>query len=188
MSASKGHKLDIDRRAAVLGIAGCCLVGPAFAGPEDELPQKGDSLVVAEGDAEGKPFAPDMATVGGEPVICIAQDAATGTQRTESRFGKIVLVRLSDADIDEDTKPHTVDGLVALSAICTHQGCTVTGWDKENKALLCFCHGSEFVPGEGGRVEKGPARKRIPVLPIAKDDKGSIVVAGGFLGKPGPAA
>jgi rieske iron-sulfur protein len=188
MSAPKVRSALIDRRTALLGVAGCCLAAPVLAGPEDELPQKGDSLVVAEGDAEGKPFTIDLVTVDGEPVLCVAKDPASGVQRTESRFGKVVLVRLAEADIDEDTKPHTVDGVIALSAICTHQGCTVNGWDKDEKALLCFCHGSKFVPGEGGRVAHGPARKRLPVLPLNKDDKGNIIVAGGFIGKPGPSA
>jgi rieske iron-sulfur protein len=37
-------------------------------------------------------------------------------------------------------------------------------------------------------VAHGPARKRLPVLPLSKDDKGTIIVAAGFIGKPGPQA
>lgn len=186
MSAPKEETMTIDRRSALLGIAGCCLAGPAFAGPEEELPQKGDSLAYADGSLEGKPVTLD-AVVDGEPILAIAVDPS-GVQRTESRFAKIVLARVAEADLDEDTKPYAADGVVALSAICTHQGCTVTGWNPENKSLLCFCHGSEFVPSEGGRVAKGPARKRIPVLPITKGEKGEVRVADGFRGKPGPGA
>jgi rieske iron-sulfur protein len=186
MAARNGSGVTLDRRTALLGMAGCCLAGPAFAGPEEELPQKGDTLVFADGDSEGKPIV--LASLKeAEPVLATAV-APGGIQRTESRFAKIVLVRVPAADLDEDTKPHAADNVVALSAICTHQGCTVNGWDPANKALLCFCHGSEFVPGEGGRVAKGPARKRIPVLPLAANDKGEALVAGGFLGKPGPGA
>ena len=39
---------------------------------------------------------------------------------------------------------------------------------------------------KGGRVAKGPARKRLPVLPLAKGEGGTLMVAGGFIGKPGP--
>ncbi|MCP1550310.1 MULTISPECIES: ubiquinol-cytochrome c reductase iron-sulfur subunit [Methylorubrum] len=188
MSASKNPKIMIDRRTALLGVAGCCLAaGPVWAGPEEDLPAKGDTLVFDDGPLEGKPVTLD-AIKEGEPALAIAVDTATGTKKTESRFAKIVLARVPEADIDEDTKPFTADGVIALSAICTHQGCSVTGWNAENKSLLCFCHGSEFVPGEGGRVEKGPARKRIPVLPIAKGEKGEVVITEGFRGKPGPGA
>jgi len=186
MSVKNGCEVRIDRRTALLGLAGCCLASPVLAGPEEELPEKGDSLVYADGDLEGKPVVLS-ALKEAEPVLATAVDPS-GVQRTESRFAKIVLVRVPEADIDEDTKPHAADNVIALSAICTHQGCTVNGWDPANKALLCFCHGSEFVPGEGGRVAKGPARKRIPVLPLAKNDKGEAQVAGSFLGKPGPGA
>ena len=50
-------------------------------------------------------------------------------------------------------------GLHAVSAICTHQGCTVefnpadTTWD-------CPCHGSRFTTD--GTVIQGPAIKALP--------------------------
>ncbi len=185
MSTPENSKFMMDRRATLLGVAGCCLAGPVWAGPEEDLPAKGDTLVFDDGPLEGKPVTFD-AIKAGEPALAVAVDTASGIKKTESRFAKIILVRLPEADIDEDTKPFTADGVVALSAICTHQGCTTTGWNPDNNSLLCFCHGSEFVPGEGGRVEKGPARKRIPVLPIAKGETGVIVVDAGFRGKPGP--
>jgi Rieske Fe-S protein len=186
MSGKNGIAVTINRRTALFAMAGCCLAGPVLAGPEEELPQKGDALVYADGDSEGKPIVL-TSLAEATPVLATAVDPS-GVQRTESRFAKVVLVRVPAADLDEDTKPHAIDNVVALSAICTHQGCTVNGWDPANKALLCFCHGSEFVPGEGGRVAKGPARKRLPMLPLAKNDRGEALVAGGFLGKPGPGA
>lgn len=44
--------------------------------------------------------------------------------------------------------------LVALSAICTHQGCGVR-YDVSDKLLECPCHGSQF--SLGGEVLRGPA-------------------------------
>lgn len=41
----------------------------------------------------------------------------------------------------------------ALTAICTHQTCTITGFDSG--LYVCPCHGSEF--DTGGRVVRGPA-------------------------------
>lgn len=171
----------------MIGMAGCCLAGPSWAGPEEDLPAAGDTLVFDDGPLEGQPVT--LAEIKeGQPSLAIAVDKASGIKKTESRFAKVVLVRLPEADIDEDTKPYAADNVVALSAICTHQGCVANGWDAEKKALLCFCHGSEFVPGEGGRVEKGPARKRMPVLPLSKGEKGEAIVADSFRGKPGPGA
>lgn len=42
----------------------------------------------------------------------------------------------------------------ALSALCTHNQCTVT-WDETNQKINCPCHGSVF--DLSGRPEKGPA-------------------------------
>jgi Rieske Fe-S protein len=41
----------------------------------------------------------------------------------------------------------------ALTAICTHETCTITGFDSTN--YVCPCHGSRFTTT--GRVVNGPA-------------------------------
>ena len=45
------------------------------------------------------------------------------------------------------------DSFTALSAICTHQTCTIT--DFSNQLFVCPCHGSEF--DTNGQVVRGPA-------------------------------
>lgn len=45
------------------------------------------------------------------------------------------------------------DTFTALTAICTHQACTITGYN--NQIYSCPCHGSQF--NTGGRVVRGPA-------------------------------
>ena len=42
---------------------------------------------------------------------------------------------------------------VALTAICTHEGCTVSGF--ENQVYVCPCHGSRY--STSGGVVQGPA-------------------------------
>ncbi len=64
-----------------------------------------------------------------------------------------VLVRLEDGD------------LVAYSAVCTHQACTVV-YRPEEKKLACPCHGSVFDPSRGAAVENGPAISPLPKLEI----------------------
>jgi cytochrome b6-f complex iron-sulfur subunit len=41
----------------------------------------------------------------------------------------------------------------ALTTICTHETCTITGFDNTN--FVCPCHGSKF--STAGRVVNGPA-------------------------------
>ena len=45
------------------------------------------------------------------------------------------------------------DSFVALTAMCTHQACTITGFS--NSDYVCPCHGSTF--DVNGRVLGGPA-------------------------------
>jgi len=45
------------------------------------------------------------------------------------------------------------DTFAAVTAICTHQSCTITGYN--NQVYSCPCHGSRF--GTDGRVIQGPA-------------------------------
>ncbi len=49
---------------------------------------------------------------------------------------------------------NTGEGFVALSNICTHQGCVVS-YDSEANKLPCPCHGSVF--STSGSVLEGPA-------------------------------
>jgi len=70
----------------------------------------------------------------------------------------------------------------ALSAVCTHLGCTVKktqshnhNQNGENFEFDCPCHGSRF--DENGKRIAGPARKPLPryALFVAKDD-GQLIV------------
>lgn len=49
----------------------------------------------------------------------------------------------------------TASGLIALSPVCTHQGCTVP-FSGAAQAFVCPCHGARFAPD--GAVTGGPAR------------------------------
>ena len=49
---------------------------------------------------------------------------------------------------------------LALSRICTHQGCTVS-YDSSSKQLICPCHGAMF--SNSGAVLQGPASRPLTV-------------------------
>jgi Rieske Fe-S protein len=45
------------------------------------------------------------------------------------------------------------DTFAAVTAVCTHQGCIISGY--QNSVYTCTCHGSQF--GTSGNVLRGPA-------------------------------
>jgi nitrite reductase/ring-hydroxylating ferredoxin subunit len=55
------------------------------------------------------------------------------------------------------------DGLYALSAVCTHQGCLLR-WRKQEREFECPCHGAAF--DLVGRMTYGPASYRDPLPPL----------------------
>lgn len=65
------------------------------------------------------------------------------------------------------------EGFYALSAICTHLGCTPRWLDSENK-FKCPCHGSGFR--KSGINFEGPAPRPLERLKISLADDGQIVI------------
>lgn len=63
------------------------------------------------------------------------------------------------------------EGMFAMSAICTHLGCTVGSVEWGHQ---CPCHGSKF--DRNGLVIRGPAPKPLPWLKINQAPDGSLVV------------
>lgn len=64
------------------------------------------------------------------------------------------------------------DGLIALSSICTHKGCTVE-YDKTAKDILCPCHHSKFA--FDGSVLQGPATKPLPHYTVKQNGNTLII-------------
>jgi cytochrome b6-f complex iron-sulfur subunit len=65
------------------------------------------------------------------------------------------------------------DGFYALSAICTHLGCTPRWLAAENK-FKCPCHGSGFR--RSGINFEGPAPRPLERLKISLADDGQILI------------
>jgi Rieske Fe-S protein len=67
----------------------------------------------------------------------------------------------------------TKDGkLKAISALCTHQGCTVR-WQSADQPLICPCHGSKFALT--GKVEHGPATEPLPTYAARKQGNDAVI-------------
>jgi Rieske Fe-S protein len=49
------------------------------------------------------------------------------------------------------------DTFVTVTAVCTHEGCTITGYT--NQVYVCPCHGSRF--NTSGSVISGPASRSL---------------------------
>ena len=49
------------------------------------------------------------------------------------------------------------DSFTALTATCTHEGCTITGFSGQS--YVCPCHGSQF--STAGQVLNGPASRSL---------------------------
>jgi Rieske Fe-S protein len=145
----------LDRRSVLVGACGTCavaLAGCAAYGPGQAAPapapsvQPGGGSGGSAGQAGGKLAATADVPVGGGIIIPAA--ALVITQPKANTFK-------------------------AFSAICTHQGCTVS--TVEGGTINCPCHGSQFAIADGA-VVNGPAQKPLAAKKI-KVSGGSITAA-----------
>lgn len=64
-----------------------------------------------------------------------------------------------------------VDTVIAHSAVCTHQGCGVSG---RGPTLSCPCHGSVFDAATGA-VQQGPADRPLPAIAVRIQGQSVVV-------------
>ena len=175
-------------RRRVIRIAAAGLAAPwaLAAGLAHAKPMPGDRLV--EDVAEGTPTPLRVSDLRpGKPMLAFPFDAAKGEVRSDSRLNKLVLMRFTEAEMNAETKARSAGGVLAFSAICTHQGCEVKTWLPKELALVCFCHSTKFLLLEGGSVASGPAPRALPFLPLSLDGD-QLVIAGPFSAPPGGTA
>lgn len=145
-------------------------------------------LVFSEGNRAGETIKPEDLEAGGPPVRAWPKDPKTSVVRNGSRLNEILVVKLDPAELDEETRARSADGVVAYSVICVHTGCPITAWVKaasgDKDVFKCMCHNSEYDPRQSAQVVFGPAPRRLPALPLVMDD-GTLTVAAAFMGKVG---
>jgi rieske iron-sulfur protein len=166
------------------------LVGAARAEDEVETadavtmpPQPGDHFVFLSGPNKGQVVRPDNLTVGG-PQVQVFPAGPDGIIRNGTPLNLVVLARFDPADLSEETRARAAEGVVAYSAVCTHQACPVNMWSKARDGLVCSCHGSVYDPKNGAAVVDGPAPRALPSLAVKIAD-GAVAVASGFSSRVG---
>lgn len=134
------QKSDISRRAfcAQACQAASCLglgaLAAACGGGAGSSPSNVPQLTLVNGSASGTAVqvqidsSSPLATVGGAAMVRASSGAFLVARTGQESFS-------------------------ALTTICTHETCTITGFDNSN--FVCPCHGSRF--STTGRVVNGPA-------------------------------
>jgi cytochrome b6-f complex iron-sulfur subunit len=103
-----------------------------------------------------------------EPSVFFEEDTRVGVGRPDDIAPGTVLVLAKQRLY----VVRTPEGFYALSATCTHLGCT-TRYDKDAGRIACPCHGSRFALD--GHVAQGPAPRPLPRVEITLE-RGVLVV------------
>ena len=130
---------ECSRRAMLQGLGVAAVGALIYAGCQ----QQGSSLSTANSTTCGTSHCIDLGdaanqaltTTGGAVLVDIANDT-------------VMVIRNSDTQV------------IALSAICTHAGCSMD-YNASQHMLDCPCHGSQF--STDGAVVQGPARRALKV-------------------------
>ena len=104
---------------------------------------------------------PPKASSSGPEVLATVASIPVGNAVSATLDGKPILI----------SQP-TAGTIVAFTAICTHQGCTVAPAGKE---FQCPCHGSVYNAATGA-VINGPAPLPLAAIPV-KVEGGNVVPA-----------
>lgn len=156
--------------------------------PENMVLQPGDRIQLIKGADKDKLLRPEMLETNDKPIEAFPFDPATETQRRKYRLNRLLVVKLETSEMNEDTRARTDDsGVLVFSAICTHRGCTIKSWLKDERELRCHCHLSRFSALMEGRVQNGPAKRQLPMVPVKVDEEGFIVATESFTSDPGAA-
>lgn len=154
MSSADG----LDRRSVLQVACGSCaaLALSACGGGSSSSGSGGSSTTAP--DSGGS--SPTAAAAAGATAIAQLADIPVGSSISAKSGDKPLLI----------ARP-TATTVVAFSAICTHQGCTVAA---AGKTFACPCHGSKYDAFTGA-VINGPAPA--PLHPFAVTVKDGAVVA-----------
>ena len=130
------HACQAASAIAVISLAQACGGGGNPAGPS------------------GGGSAPQLTTVNA-PVANGVATVSVDAGSPLATVGGAALVRTSVRDLLVARTAQ--DAFTALTATCTHEACTITGF--QSSAFVCPCHGSRF--STNGTVVNGPATRAL---------------------------
>lgn len=151
----------------------------------DSVVKAGDMLVYAEGPQAKKPIKLADVKIG-VAIPALAIDPKTKAPRDAVKGG-VVVTRVKTPSAD--SVKNAVQGVVAYSSVCTHQGCPsreIGTLGSGKGKIICTCHGSQYDPADNAKVVGGPAPRRLPALPLKASATGELTAAAGFTGRVGP--
>lgn len=146
-----------------VGIPGIALIGCSQAKSPASEPTVATSSAAGTDAATGS-------TSAAAPSSSAATSGKSLAKLSDIKVGEAISAKGPDGGDIIITRP-TESTVAAYSAICTHEGCTVS---PGGKLLDCPCHGSAF--DLKGAVVRGPARA--PLDPVKVKLAGDDVVAG----------
>jgi Rieske Fe-S protein len=161
-SGAPGQVGPVVARRTVLAGAGV-VVGAALlagCGDDDRSPAAAPSASATTPAATSGTPATSSSGAAGQPLAKLADVPVGGALAVKGADGKPVIV----------AQPSKGE-VVAFSAICTHQGCTVA---PRGDVLACPCHGSRYAL-DTGAVVNGPAPR--PLAKIAVTVRNGEVVS-----------
>jgi len=112
----------------------------------------------------GSPTSPSG---GGAPQLSSVSGTVSGRTVSVSIDGSAALASVGSAAILQTSlgtflvARTSQESFSVLTAICTHQGCTVTGFSGSQ--FVCPCHGSQYTTS--GAVANGPATRPLQSFP-----------------------
>jgi Rieske Fe-S protein len=174
------------KRRTILGLALAPLLAGSGRAADDEAAKPlapDDRFVFLTGPKKGQVVRAEDLALGG-PQVQAYPIAPDGTVRSDNRLNLVILTRFDPAALADETRARAANGVVAYSAICTHQGCPVNMWSKERNAMVCSCHGSIFDPRNAAEVIDGPAPRPLAALGLKLKD-GIVTAASSFSGRVG---
>jgi Rieske Fe-S protein len=136
---------DVDRRAVLRGVcAGCAGLALAACGSGS-----GTTEAASPAASPASPASP-AAPKPPKPLATLADLVVAKAVSVTVDGRRALLTKVSDTAV------------VAFSAKCTHQGCTV---EPDGAKLACPCHGSVYE-ATTGKVLRGPAPAPLPAVQV----------------------
>lgn len=147
------EQFPVSRRSVLVGAGMAAVAATAACSTSADEPASGQTSA-----AQGADPGTSAGAAAGQPLAAVADIPVGGGQVFPDQ--KVVVTQPAAGEV------------LAFSAICTHQGCTVAA--VQDGTINCPCHGSRF--NLDGTVANGPAARPLESRAVTVDN-GEITLA-----------